>query len=126
MDGKKYSDNLHKGSRSSTHQHARELRHAETEAEKRLWTLLRNRQLKGKKFRRQHAFADFVLDFYCHECKLAVELDGNIHTEIEQRQYDAARTNLLNEYGIKVIRFWNNEVMKKNKKVLEKIAGCLY
>ena len=126
MDEKKYTDSLHKGSRSTTNQHARELRHAETEAEKKLWTLLRNRQLKGKKFRRQHAFADYVLDFYCHECKLAVELDGNIHAGKETREYDTARTNLLNEYGITVIRFWNNEVLDEPEKVLEKIAACLY
>ena len=125
MDEKKYYDNLHKGSRSSTHQYARELRHAETEAEKILWSFLRNRQLKNKKFRRQHAFADYVLDFYCHECKLAVELDGNSHSEKEKKEYDVARTNLLNEYGIKVIRFWNNEVVEAPEKVLEKIAACL-
>ena len=125
MDEKKYNDNLHKGSRFSTHQHARELRHAETETEKILWTFLRNRQLKGKKFRRQHAFADYILDFYCHECKLAIELDGHGHTKKEQQQYDAARTNLLNEYGIKVIRFWNNEVLQEQEKVLERIRACL-
>ena len=125
MNEKKYTDSLHKGSRSTTHQHARELRHAETEAEKKLWALLRNRQLKGKKFRRQHAFADYVLDFYCHECKLAVELDGNIHKEKENQEYDTARTNLLNEYGITVIRFWNNEVLNEPEKVLEKIGACL-
>ena len=126
MDEKKYLFNLHKGARSSTHQFARELRHTETEAEKKLWSLLRNRQLKGKKFRRQHAVADYVLDFYCHECKLAVELDGNAHAKKEKQEYDTARTNLLNEFGIKVIRFWNNEVMKEPEKVLERIAGCLY
>ena len=125
MNEEKYNDNLHKGSRSSTHQHARELRHAETETEKILWTFLRNRQLKGKKFRRQHAFADYILDFYCHECKLAIELDGHGHTKKVQQQYDAARTNLLNEYGIKVIRFWNNEVLQEQEKVLERIRACL-
>jgi very-short-patch-repair endonuclease len=126
MDEEKYYDNLFKGADPSTHDHARELRHSETEAEKILWNFLRNRKLKGKKFRRQHAFADYVLDFYCHECKLAVELDGNVHVAKEAQQYDAARTHALNEYGITVIRFWNNEVVNKPEKVLEKIAMQLY
>ena len=126
MDDKKYNYNLHKGTRGSTYEHARELRQKETEAEKLLWVLLRNRKLKGKKFRRQHAMADYVLDFYCHECKLAVELDGNFHSEKEQQEYDTARTNLLNEFDIKVIRFWNHEVTNEPEKVLEKIAACLY
>ena len=121
-----YSEHLHKGASADTHQRANELRHAETEAEKKLWSLLRNRQLKGKKFRRQHAFTNYILDFYCHECKLAVELDGNFHASEDQQLYDEARTSLLNEYGIKVIRFWNSEVMNEPEKVLEKIAGCLY
>jgi very-short-patch-repair endonuclease len=126
MDEINYKDNLHKGSNASTHQYAKELRHAETEAEKILWALIRNRQLKGKKFRRQHAFANYILDFYCHECKLAIELDGNVHREKENQEYNAVRTKLLNENGIKVIRFWNNEVLHETGKVLEKIAECLY
>ena len=54
-----------------------------------------------------------------------MELDGSFHAEKDQRQYDEARTNLLNDYGIKVIRFWNDEVMNEPEKVLERIAGCL-
>ena len=58
-----YSEHLHKGASADIHRRANELRHAETDAEKKLWSLLRVRQLKGKKFRRQHAFADFIPDF---------------------------------------------------------------
>ena len=126
MSDKKYNYNLHKGTHASTYQHARELRQTETDAEKIMWGFLRNRKLKGKKFRRQHALANYVLDFYCHECKLAVELDGNFHGEKEQQEYDTARTNLLNEHDIKVVRFWNKEVMNEPEKVLEKIAAFLY
>jgi very-short-patch-repair endonuclease len=126
MEEKKYKKNLHEGSRASTYEHARGLRHTQTDAEKKLWSLLRNRQLKGKKFRRQHPFADYILDFYCHECKLSVELDGNFHTEKDQREYDEARTRLLNEFKITVLRFWNHEVMNGPEKVIEKIAACLY
>lgn len=125
MDDKKYKYNLHKGAAASTYKFARELRHAETDAEKKLWALLRNRKLKGRKFRRQHALADFILDFYCHECKLAVELDGNFHAAEDQQLYDVARTDLLNKYGITVIRFWNGEVENEPEKVLERIERCL-
>ena len=120
-----YSEHLHKGASADIHQRAIELRQTETEAEKKLWSLIRNRQLNGKKFRRQHAFTNYILDFYCHECKLAVELDGTPHQEKENKEYDAARTRLLEEYGITVLRFWNNEVMNDDKKVIEKIASFL-
>lgn len=81
--------------------------------------------MKAKKFRRQHATADYILDFYCHECKLAIELDGSYHNNEEAKVYDRARTTLLNEYGITVIRFWNEEAMKEVEKVLEKIRTYL-
>ena len=121
-----YSEHLHKGASADTHQRANELRHAETEAEKKLWSLLRNRQLKGKKFRRQHAFTNYILDFYCHECKLVVELDGKQHHNSENKEHDEARSRLLKEYDITVLRFWNNEVLNEPEKVLEKIAASLY
>jgi len=113
---------LHLGTKTSTHENARQLRDSLTEAEQKLWTFLRNRQLKGKKFRRQHAIANHVVDFYCHECKFVIELDGNYHKDEEARDYDKARTNLLNENGITVLRFWNEEVMKEVDRVLEKIG----
>lgn len=122
---KDYIGNLHKGAKFSTYQYARELRHAETEAEKKLWQFLRNRQLKGKKFRRQHALDNYILDFYCHECKLAVELDGAIHDEKMNRQYDEARTSVLSDFGITVIRFRNEEVINEVEKVLGKIEQLL-
>ena len=121
-----YSEHLHKGATADTHRRAKKLRSAETEAEKKLWSLLRNRQLKEKKFRRQHAYANYILDFYCHECKLAVELDGNQHLDPENKEYDKTRTRLLNEDGITVLRFWNKEVLNETEKVLERIADCLW
>jgi very-short-patch-repair endonuclease len=126
MDNKeKYIDHLHNGAKPGTHQFARELRQTETAAEKKLWSLLRNRQLQGRKFRRQHALADYILDFYCHECKLAVEVDGNVHAGKINQEYDSARTAFLNGCGITVLRFWNSEVMNEQEKVLEKIAKHL-
>ena len=125
MDPRKYIYNLHLGAKPSVHGHANELRRKETEAEQKLWALLRNRQLKGRKFRRQHAITKYIVDFYCHECKLAIELDGYHHKKDETKEYDKARTALLNEYGITVLRFWNEEVIEEIEMVLEKIATHL-
>ncbi|MDX2129904.1 MAG: type ISP restriction/modification enzyme [Chloroherpetonaceae bacterium] len=106
-------------------QTARELRKNATDAEKLMWSLLRNRQLNGYKFRRQHPFGRFILDFYCHESKLCVELDGGQHAEKNQAEYDAARTEVLNQNGIRVIRFWNNEVFTNTEGVLMNIIEHL-
>jgi very-short-patch-repair endonuclease len=125
MASPKHSTNLHLDAKASIYQHAKDLRHSQTKAEQKLWTLLRNKQLKGKKFRRQHAIADYVVDFYCHECTLAVELDGNYHNSEESKEYDKARTVFLNESGITVLRFWNEEVIKEVERALEKIAFYL-
>jgi very-short-patch-repair endonuclease len=125
LNSAKHSGHLHLGSHSQTHEQAKQLRHTSTPAEDKLWSLLRNRQLKGKKFRRQHALADYIADFYCHECKLVIELDGQFHKEEEAKQYDAARTRLLSEYGLTVLRFWNTEVINQPEKVLERIATFL-
>lgn len=120
-----YAENLHKGAKASTFENARQLRRTETEAEKKLWPYLRNRQLMGKKFRRQHAIDTYILDFYCHESKLAVELDGAIHNEEMNRQYDKARTDVLAALGIVVIRFSNDEVMNDIERVLQRIGKYL-
>jgi very-short-patch-repair endonuclease len=122
----KFLARLHLGATPSLQDNAKKLRLRTTEAEQKLWALLRNRQLKGKKFRRQHAIANYVVDFYCNECKLAIELDGNYHTYPETKIYDKSRTELLNELGIKVLRFWNEEVIKNSEKVLLIISGCLH
>ena len=116
---------FHQGANPSTFEHAQELRQRQTKAEKILWSLLRNRQLKGKKFRRQHPIAQFVADFYCHECKLVIELDGNFHRKKDVMEYDQWRTALLNELGITVLRFWNEEVINDALKVLSKIENYL-
>ena len=126
MEENDYNSNLHKDATPNLFENAKTLRHKETEAEKKLWTYLRNRQLKGKKFRRQHPLASYVLDFYCHECKLAVELDGAHHNDKMNRQYDEDRTFTLNDHGITVLRFYNSEIMKEIESVLERICVKLY
>ena len=90
-------------------QFARELRQPQTPAETTLWNLLRNRNLKYK-FRRQHPIDFFIIDFYCAEAKLLIEIDGSSHLEKEQQGYDQARTEYLEARGYKAIRFTNDNV----------------
>lgn len=104
--------------------YARLLRESQTDAEKLLWLLLRNRRLAGFKFRRQHPVGRFILDYYCHEALLAVELDGGQHLE-ETALHDAQRTSELSHNGIRVIRFWNNDLLKDPCAVLESIFAEL-
>jgi len=104
---------------------ARELRQNQTDAERLLWRLLRNRSLAGAKFLRQHPFPPYVLDFYCHELKLAIELDGGQHNLPEGRLHDKVRTAKLAEHGIRVLRFWNHEVLRDTESVLEAIYQAI-
>ncbi len=106
-------------------QRARELRRDATDAEKLLWHLLRNRQLMGHKFRRQHPIGSYILDFYCHEANLAIELDGGQHAEEKQAQYDLERTSNLEAEGIRVLRFWNHQTLTETEAVLEMILDAL-
>ena len=101
-------------------QRSRELRQPQTPSETMLWQHLRNRK-SGYKFRRQHPIARFIIDFYCAETKLCIELDGSQHFEPEQLAYDRARTDYLEELGYTVIRFQNHEVEESLNRVLEKI-----
>ena len=102
---------------------ARELRKNQTDAEDMLWQLLRNRQLNNLKFRRQHPLkVGFVLDFYCAETKLGIELDGGYHSTKEQTRLDNERAEIINEYGIRIIRFTNDEVIYNTEQVLQKIV----
>ena len=94
------------------------LRKEPSEAEKKLWRLVRRQQLAGLGFRRQHAIGSYVLDFYCPALKLAVELDGGQHAEAAQAAHDRRRTRWLSESGIKVLRFWNNDVLGNIEGVL--------
>ena len=101
---------------------AKELRENMTEAEKILWSRLNNKQL-GKRFKPQHPISIFIVDFYCHSKKLVIEIDGGYHkTQIE---YDKGRTSELEHFGIKVIRFTNEEVLNDIDKVLDVIKKHL-
>jgi very-short-patch-repair endonuclease len=104
---------------------ARELRHRMTDAEALLWRPLRNRQLAGVKFRRQHPFPPYVLDFYCHDHKLVVEIDGGQHNEDAGQRHDARRDAFLAEHGLRVLRFWNHDVLQQTEAVLEAIFQAI-
>ena len=100
----------------------RQLRVNATEAEIYLWSILRNRKLNGLKFRRQHPLLQgFILDFYCDELKLAIELDGGYHNTKEQVKYDELRTIEINYQLITVIRFKNSDVLDNTEYVLNRI-----
>jgi len=121
---KEYNENLHKGATGKLYQYGRELRQSSTNAEKILWEYLRNRRLDGLKFRRQHPLDLFIADFYCHEKKLVVEIDGRIHDLKENADYDRMRTYTLEDSGIKVIRFTNEEVELNIEIVLNEIKNA--
>jgi very-short-patch-repair endonuclease len=98
--------------------HARRLRREATDAERRLWSRLRNRQLGGFKFRQQETVGRCVADFACVECRLIIEADGGQHGE----EVDWDRTAYLNSLGWEVLRFWNNEILQNTNGVLEVIV----
>jgi very-short-patch-repair endonuclease len=101
---------------------ARKLRTNPTDAEVRMWSRLRRKQLNGFRFRRQQPMGPYVVDFFCAEAKLIVEVDGGQHAESTA---DAARTDWLEARGYLVIRFWNNDVLANTEGVLLRILEAL-
>ncbi len=99
----------------------KQLRNNTTQAEKMLWYELKNNQLSGRKFRRQHSVGNYILDFYCPEERLAIELDGEHHEEDEQKEYDQKRTEYLNGLKITVVRFKNTDVIFGRDSIVKKI-----
>ena len=95
----------------------------EEEKEKELRRLIRNKKINGLKFRRQHPLGNYIADFYCHEKRLVIELDGEIHDTNEQAKRDNERTILMNRSNITVIRFLNEEVLNDSKLVIKKIKN---
>ncbi len=94
-----------------------------TPAEIRLWKCLQNKQLEGKKFRRQHSLGSYIVDFYCPEDRITIELDGEVHNNPVNEQYDLQRDEYINSLGIKVIRFKNADVFERVDNVLNEIRG---
>lgn len=101
----------------------KELRKKLTPAEATLWKSLQKKQLEGRKFRRQHSIQNFIVDFYCPSEKLVIELDGAVHLDFAQQNYDLERTEILENLGLKVIRFENRLVFENLPEVLEEVIS---
>ena len=103
---------------------ARQLRGGLTDAEQKLWYILRRKQLRGHRFRRQFPIGNYIIDFYCPKRRLAIEIDGGQHN-VEQHLYDVERTRFLGKQSIRVIRFWNNDVLQNISGVIDVIFSAL-
>jgi very-short-patch-repair endonuclease len=112
---------LHLNAGEEVFRKAPELKHPMTGAERLLWDKIRNRKLHGLKFRRQHPLLYYIADFYCHEKRLVIEVDGGIHFENKVKEHDQNRTAELDRLGITVIRFTNAQIFEQLAQVLEEI-----
>lgn len=97
---------------------AKSMRHTATDAENLMWQLLRNKRFMNLKFRRQHVIAPYIVDFFCHELGLVIELDGSQHGTDDAVEYDVERTQFLEALGFKVVRYWNHDVLGNTEVVL--------
>ncbi|HSX25195.1 MAG TPA: endonuclease domain-containing protein [Candidatus Andersenbacteria bacterium] len=105
-----------------TKQTRRNLRKKFTEPEDRLWYYLRARRLNGLKFRRQYAIGRYIVDFYCPELRLIIEVDGDSHFTDEAKAYDEEREQYLKAHNLQIIRFTNDEVLQNIKSVIDRIV----
>ncbi len=112
---------MYYGANSETLSVAKILRKNMTMCEKLLWERLKLKQINGLRFRRQHPIDFFIADFYCHEVRLVIEIDGEIHNQ--QREYDDGRSAEMEKYSIKVIRFTNSEVENNIEEVIKNIEN---
>ena len=116
--------NMHYGASKQIFQYAEKLRRSMTDAEKIIWEKVCKNQL-GVRVRRQHPLWKFIADFYCHEVKLIIEIDGKIHLTSGNKEYDISRDITLNNFGIKIIRFTNDKVINEPNKVIEEIKSTI-
>ena len=100
---------------------ARSMRLNMTAAEEKLWSILRNKQMLGLRFKAQHPINQFIADFYCHKIKLVIEADGDIHKDGQIKERDKGRTDELKNFGIEVIRFTNDQILNEIEMVKTKI-----
>ncbi len=100
---------------------AKAMRNEMTQAETKVWGLLSSKKMLGYRFKAQHSIDIFIADFYCHELKIVIEIDGGIHRSKEQKDYDIGREAELECFDIRVIRFTNEEVEKDIERVRKKI-----
>jgi very-short-patch-repair endonuclease len=98
---------------------AKSMRHNATDAEHLMWQVLRAKRFMNLKFRRQHVIEPYIVDFYCHEIGLVIELDGTQHGTDDAIEYDAERTKFLEALGLTVVRYWNHDVLSRTDVVLD-------
>jgi cyclase len=115
---------MHAGAEKNLDQRARILRNNATHAEEILWGYLKTKPL-GFKFRRQHPYSIYILDFYCHSLKIVIEIDGRIHELNEVKQIDIQRQALLEGDGLVVVRFSNDQVERELEKVIKNIEEVI-
>ena len=113
------------GANSETFRAAAILRRNMTIAELILWKKLKDRKIFSTKFRKQHPIGIFIVDFYCHEYKLVIEVDGDVHRDQNQSEYDLGRTAELDKFGIRVIRFTNEQIIYNIDSVIIKILEMI-
>ncbi|MBK8185798.1 MAG: endonuclease domain-containing protein [Cellvibrio sp.] len=106
-----------------TAQRAKDLRKTQTPHEEKMWRYLRAKRFSGFKFKRQEPIARYIVDFVCYEAKLIIELDGSQH--VENKSHDENRDCWLQEQGFRVLRFWNNQLTKQTKEVMDEIWSAL-
>ncbi|HAN17820.1 MAG: hypothetical protein A2X13_05845 [Bacteroidetes bacterium GWC2_33_15] len=116
---------IYHGAKAKTLGKAHDLRMCMTSSERILWQNLRNKKVLDYKFRRQHAISQFIADFYCHEARSVIEVDGGYHNNPDQQEYDKGRTAELENLGIKVLRFTNKDVETDINKVITEISTYL-
>ena len=105
---------------------AKSMRHTATDAEHLMWHILRAKRFLNLKFRRQHVIQAYIVDFYCHEIGLVVELDGSQHGMDDAIEYDAERTKFLEALGLTVVRYWNHDVLGRTDVVLEDLLNVCF
>ena len=111
--------------RPITFKRAASLRRNLTESEKILWTRLSKNQLNGLRFKRQHPIGKYIADFYCHKHKLVIEIDGLYHNDNNQKEKDATRDQTMQDKGLNILRFTNDEVRQSVDTVISKIEDYL-
>jgi very-short-patch-repair endonuclease len=116
-----FERNMFYGANKQTFLKAVALRNDMTKAEELLWEVLKDRKLFKARWRRQHPIDIFIADFYCHEYKLVVEVDGDIHLLEEKMEYDDCRNYVLEKYGIRIIRFTNCKIFYNIEDVKSRI-----
>jgi very-short-patch-repair endonuclease len=119
------SEDMWKGASPQIFSNAKKLRDNATEAEEKLWLAVKNNQIDGFKFRRQHPLSFYIADFYCHALKLVIEIDGGYHLKKEQQLLDEERTKNIEFQGLKVIRFTNEEVLAQLPNVIDAIKAFI-